>query len=134
MIKALIVAMLLSVSAHAETLDSVVNKINSELSPKQSGQSGFNVEYRQEKEAVWINIEKVTLVCSNDPVYVLNNGKIETGTEGCNYRVTDIKNALYQITCFHSTASRCKKLLATQLSTNLIKQITTRNIKDVYVK
>lgn len=135
MVKALLVALLLSVSAHAETLDSVVEKANIALNPTTLNQNGFEVEWREEMGYVWLNITRVTYLCKKeDRVYIVDGQLQKLNVDRCRGYVTAIGNSLYQIACESARGANCKKLLAKTVTPEIIRSITNRGIRDAYVK
>lgn len=118
--------------AGPKTLDSVVASINKQLNPKFDGDTGNEVDFRSESGCTWINIDKVIMVCEKTPDTYLKNGKLFTDKAECGFHAAD--TSLYQITCRNKPVAECKKLLAKELTVDLIMEIERRGIHQVYLK
>jgi hypothetical protein len=118
--------------AEVKSLDVVVASINKRLNPKFDGDIGNEIDYRSENGWTWINIDKVIMVCDKAPDTYLKNGKLFTDKAECSFHAADM--SLYQITCRNKPVAECKKLLAKELTVDLIMEIERRGIHQVYLK
>ena len=131
----LIVMLCLTSLCQAKTLEQVLKNINDKLNPKDTVHVGYEIEFRTENQASWINILTVMKSCRTDKFYVLRGGKLaEPIKNKCETHVPDVKNSLHQISCFTKPVAECKRLLAEQLTPELILEIVNKDLKDVEVE
>jgi len=136
--KKLLFVFLLSISASAETLDSVIKTLNLQLNPKLSEQTGIEIDYKESSdEHVWINILRVKLICKNENRVYLKNKILQTKTVHiCDTKIDDTinKNTLFQIVCQTARGSKCKELMSKNINVDIIRTIVNRGILDIYLE
>jgi hypothetical protein len=126
--------LLFSVSCYASTLEDVIKKVSVELAPKKTiGAIGYEVEFREDHGYYWININRVVYKCRKETNSYLEKGKITTIIEQ-NCRGFWELGELYQISCKTDRGLTCKKKLAKEVNSDVILEMTKRNIKDVDIK
>jgi len=134
----LILSLLIVSSAVAGELDDVVKKINHDLNPQRDGDTGWEVEYRQDNRDVWINILRVKRDCGpTKPSFHIKNHRLVNAKLGqCFNRAYAFgkDDSLFQVLCNTSKGQRCMSNLAREVNTAVIKDMITRKINDAYVE
>ena len=132
-----IIMFLMSLSAHAVTIEQAVDNTNQKVRPNPwlENSEGYEVEYREEMNYAWININKVTYKCKKEIKSFISHGNIETKeVNTCTNWHYGTMDALYQISCDLLALKPCKKALAEELSAVTIKKMVEGNIHQLYIK
>jgi hypothetical protein len=134
----MLVSSLVMSSAFAGDLDKILVKVNSDLNPKNEGDVGFEVDYRQEtngKTFTWVNIQRVKKTCGLEVTSYLENGKIvrKSGST-CKNKMVFAAGSLSQVSCEGLTGQACVNALAREVNTQSIQELLNQHVTDVYVK
>ena len=138
--KYLFLIFFLSVSCFADSLDKRVAELNQALNPKTEGQTGYEFDYRSEKDnnesIVWINVNHVKRMCAVATTYTIQNGRIITQTESrCANRWTHDESAdILQIMCNESPKNKCTDLLAKEVTLSVVQEMIDKQITEVRVR
>ena len=128
-----------AILAKSPNLDTNIRNLNKVFNPVNEGDMGIFIEYKQDVESLWINIEIVVKKCdlSRATFYVHNDQIISHLEDGCYfpYKLDDFSSCLYQIFCDDTITTKyeCKNKLNQELSEKLIRALIYHNIGYSYV-
>jgi hypothetical protein len=123
--------------APRQVLEETIKHANIALNPHQENEVGYEVDYREELDTVWINIMRVKLTCGNDLVYYLESGKVVGRMQHRCASHADFVHGdmeLLQVICHDMDERNCMSALAREVTVPAIQDMIAHKIKDAEVK
>ncbi len=118
--------------------DSFEEGLNARLNPKNPGDVGYEVDYREDSNSGWLNITRVVRQCAPETLVIAKGGTLvrEYDLKACRNRGMmgeDGKGYLHQVMCRRLPLKKCKARIQSEITEAVIKQMIEQKVADAYV-
>ena len=132
--KCLVLLCMLTSTAFADFTDA----LNAKLNPKQENQIGYEVDYREDSNAGWLNITRVIRKCAPETLVIAKGGILirEYDPKACRNMGLMGETGdgyLHQVMCRRLPVKACKARIQKEVTEKVIRQMIDQKTPDVYV-